>query len=360
MIDFRYHLVSLISVFLALAVGIILGAGPLQGTIGDQLTDQVDSLRTERNDLRDSLARSQADADERLEFIEAAGPSLLEGTLVGRSVAVVDLDGVSDDIMEDVTAGIEAAGGSVSARLALTEAWADDDHEGFRETVAAGMRPRLRSIEEGLSEDASTEELLGTALALALAHESEPGTRSDDAQALQQQLVQADLIVVDGDLTAAADAVLLVSGTAGSGAPQSATPAPSEATAVSMATLAGAVQAVAPTVVAGPTTTSGDVVSTVRGDSDVAERVSTVSGVDKPVGQIAAPLAVAAQLAGTTGHYGFEDGTTPLPRVVRPRADTGLGADAGSDSAGADGQTDDDTGDVTQPGGGAGSEGGNG
>ena len=35
MIDFRYHLVSLVSVFLALAVGIVLGAGPLKDTIGD-------------------------------------------------------------------------------------------------------------------------------------------------------------------------------------------------------------------------------------------------------------------------------------------------------------------------------------
>ena len=48
MIDFRYHIVSLISVFLALAVGIILGAGPLQGAIGDQLTGQVDQLRLEQ------------------------------------------------------------------------------------------------------------------------------------------------------------------------------------------------------------------------------------------------------------------------------------------------------------------------
>ena len=40
MIDFRYHVVSLISVFLALAVGIALGAGPLKETIGDTLTGQ--------------------------------------------------------------------------------------------------------------------------------------------------------------------------------------------------------------------------------------------------------------------------------------------------------------------------------
>ena len=33
MIDFRYHLVSLIAVFMALAVGVVLGAGPLQGTL---------------------------------------------------------------------------------------------------------------------------------------------------------------------------------------------------------------------------------------------------------------------------------------------------------------------------------------
>ncbi|MBF0972903.1 MAG: copper transporter, partial [Actinomyces graevenitzii] len=40
-IDFRYHLVSLIAVFMALAVGVVLGAGPLQGTLGSALSDQV-------------------------------------------------------------------------------------------------------------------------------------------------------------------------------------------------------------------------------------------------------------------------------------------------------------------------------
>ena len=52
MIDFRYHLVSLISVFLALAVGIVLGAGPLKEAIGDTLTGEVDKLRARAADLR--------------------------------------------------------------------------------------------------------------------------------------------------------------------------------------------------------------------------------------------------------------------------------------------------------------------
>lgn len=46
MIDFRYHLVSIISIFLALAVGIVLGAGPLQGNLGSQLTDQVSDRKS--------------------------------------------------------------------------------------------------------------------------------------------------------------------------------------------------------------------------------------------------------------------------------------------------------------------------
>lgn len=93
MIDFRYHIVSLISVFLALAVGIILGAGPLQGAIGDQLTGQVEQLRTERNELRDQLDEANVTLGNDSRYIEAAGPQLVAGSLQDRRVAVVDLTG---------------------------------------------------------------------------------------------------------------------------------------------------------------------------------------------------------------------------------------------------------------------------
>ena len=33
MINFRYHVVSIIGIFIALAVGVVLGAGPLQSRI---------------------------------------------------------------------------------------------------------------------------------------------------------------------------------------------------------------------------------------------------------------------------------------------------------------------------------------
>ena len=42
MINFRYHVVSLTAVFLALAIGLVVGTAALNGPVADTLSDQVD------------------------------------------------------------------------------------------------------------------------------------------------------------------------------------------------------------------------------------------------------------------------------------------------------------------------------
>jgi hypothetical protein len=79
-------------------------------------------------------------------------------------------------------------------------------------------------------------------------------------------------------------------------------------------------------VVAGPTTADGDLVSAVRSDDATAREVSTVSGIETPLGRIVVPLALAAGLADQVGQYGFEDGATPLPPVVPSTAQAGSGS----------------------------------
>ena len=54
-IDFRYHLVSLASVLIALAVGIVLGAGPLNSGILESVNNEVKTLRADKADLRTQL-----------------------------------------------------------------------------------------------------------------------------------------------------------------------------------------------------------------------------------------------------------------------------------------------------------------
>jgi hypothetical protein len=70
-------------------------------------------------------------------------------------------------------------------------------------------------------------------------------------------------------------------------------------------------------VLAGPTDEPGDTVQAVRDDEDIAAEVTTVSGIDRLVGRINVPLALAARLDDVVGQYGFEDDATAVvPPVV--------------------------------------------
>ena len=60
MIDFRYHIVSIVSIFLALAVGIVLGAGPLKGELGATLDREVAGLYQDKADLTSQLGEARA------------------------------------------------------------------------------------------------------------------------------------------------------------------------------------------------------------------------------------------------------------------------------------------------------------
>jgi len=92
-IDFRYHLVSIVSIFLALAVGILLGAGPLQEDLGKTLSNQVSTLRKEKDALRTQLDQAQTRVDASDKFVTAVTPALVESRLGGRSAVVVTLPG---------------------------------------------------------------------------------------------------------------------------------------------------------------------------------------------------------------------------------------------------------------------------
>ncbi|MBN9375395.1 MAG: copper transporter, partial [Cellulomonas sp.] len=63
MVDFRYHLVSLVAVFLALACGIALGAGPLRDAIGDTVSGRNAALTAQNAQL--TKERDAATADQR-------------------------------------------------------------------------------------------------------------------------------------------------------------------------------------------------------------------------------------------------------------------------------------------------------
>ncbi|MGH3648896.1 MAG: copper transporter, partial [Micromonosporaceae bacterium] len=78
MINFRYHVVSLTAVFLALAVGMVLGTAALNGPVTEDLYSEAQSLRKSNGQLRDQIAVMEDELATREEYVKEAAPLLLD------------------------------------------------------------------------------------------------------------------------------------------------------------------------------------------------------------------------------------------------------------------------------------------
>src|SRR5680860_1180253 len=109
-IDFRYHLVSLVSVFMALAIGVVLGAGPLKEAIGDTLSNQVAELRADTEDLTQAVENREVQIADRDAFIESVTDPLLAEQLGGTSVVLITLPGADSDVADALGEQLAASG----------------------------------------------------------------------------------------------------------------------------------------------------------------------------------------------------------------------------------------------------------
>lgn len=319
MIDFRYHIVSLISVFLALAVGIALGAGPLKETIGDTLTGQVEVLRTEKETLRTQLDETQGDLSAEGAFVDAASGRLLEDALADRRVALVLLDEVTEDEVAALTERLEQAGASVSATVTVSSTWTDPALATYRRTLAGTL---VSYLDEKPAADAGTEAELAEALVAGLvgADSAAPDTLTENASSLLDVLAEGDqaLVTFAQDVTRPADAVVVVAGAVAADDEPTPSAVP---TAVShephLALVAAAARLSEGVVVTAPTRSGDNLVSAVRGDDALGDTASTVAGTRTISGTVAVPLALAADIGGRSGHFGYGDDLTSLPPTVQ-------------------------------------------
>lgn len=128
MISFRQHVVTIVAVFLALALGMLAGSAFIQPRLVDTLETRVDDqlgqiedLRDEVGQLRDRLAAEQA-------YNDIALPHLTEGRLLGRDVVVIAQEGVEDEVV-DVTRQALAESGAAAVILSAREGLAAGDPE---------------------------------------------------------------------------------------------------------------------------------------------------------------------------------------------------------------------------------------
>jgi Copper transport outer membrane protein, MctB len=119
-VDFRYHALSLVAVFLALGIGIVLGV-----TVGDSLVSEADqnlrdSLRDDLTDAREDVRSEQELGSSRDDVIEEAAPAVAEGRLLGYRVALLSFGELPAEVADSVDEAVEMGGGTLVRTVELT------------------------------------------------------------------------------------------------------------------------------------------------------------------------------------------------------------------------------------------------
>jgi hypothetical protein len=116
-IDFRYHLVSIVAVFLALTVGVVLGTAALNGPLTAGLRKSVATLRHEEDNLGslNQALRQQISNDS--QFAQAAEPVVLSHLLFGERVVLVTAPDAPSQVTDPVSQALTEAGAKVTGQV---------------------------------------------------------------------------------------------------------------------------------------------------------------------------------------------------------------------------------------------------
>ncbi len=303
MIPVRFHVISLVAVFLALAAGIALGGGPLS-ELGRSESSSTGPTRADRAAL--SSARSAAGYGD--ELAVTAAPLLYADALERRPVAVVVFPGVADATVSAVAEQVTAAGGTVTGRYAVTKAMVNPGEKALVDTLGSQLLTQLQEEDAGqsLSVDATTYERAGELLGLAIAttDADRKAAVGPMAASVLQSFSGAELLTgADEAATRAPDIVVLL----GRDTDDQQDP-------IYEGLLTGlSRQAVAVTVAAGAADGVDGRLSRLR-ETPVAGLLATVDGVDRATGQVTTVLTLAQWPDTKGGSFGASgsDGAVPL------------------------------------------------
>ena len=309
MIDFRYHLVSLIAVFLAVALGIIIGTTALNEPLQANIEGQVTELEQDKRALEDRTQQLQAQVDTSDAFADAVAPALVDGALAGSSVLLVlgNEDVLPEDV-EQVSALITEAGGTVGGTISLRPEYSDPSTASSLQNYVTGPGMPPAGVELPETDDAG--QLVGSLLAQVLmTPPGGPAPNGTAASSVLGGLVALDVLASEGDSVAPADyAVVLTSGafTGEDAAERNAT----------LAELVTALDAAGSgAVVAGDAASAGEtgLIGVLRADPTLSAAVSTVDNLGTTAGRVSTVLALGGEAEGTSGRYGTGEDAQPVP-----------------------------------------------
>jgi hypothetical protein len=121
MIDFRYHLISIVAIFLALGIGILMGSYVLGEGLVKQLRNQFEDLKDLNDELEGDVRDLESQVSNSDRVMQRMRDWVLPGRLEGRTVVVLTYEGTSGSLTDQVTESIEEAGATISSTVSVTD-----------------------------------------------------------------------------------------------------------------------------------------------------------------------------------------------------------------------------------------------
>ena len=288
MISYRHHVVSLVAVFLALAVGVVLGGGPLS-ELGRAATTDSARTRAQTQDTKAAVAFGD-------DFASAAARTLYGDRLQGHAVSIVSMPGADGDVVSGIAAQVQAAGGSVAGTYEARPALVNVSEKSLVDTLGSQL---MTQLDDGVvGADASTYDRIGQLIGLSLSGDK---ISLDQANSIRQSLAGAQLMTSPAQASRTA-LVLVVLGHKNTD------------DAILSGLLSGLATTTTGVVVAGDAASGADGAMHGLRAEPVADEVATVDSADSAVGQVTAVLALARSLKVQGGSFGASgsDGAVPL------------------------------------------------
>lgn len=305
MISFRYHVVSLLAVLLALAAGVALGGGPLSeiGRSGDDAAERAEERNVELSQRLDAAGSTDAFEDE---FAQSLSPRIVGGKLTNRPVVVVSMPGADKDVVASVTDLLGEAGASVTGTYDVLPRLLDPEEKSLVDTMSTQLIETTKVTT--VASSAPSYIRIGGLIGRAIASTQDTGAAGDQvSQDILSSVKGADLFVTTKGGEARGSLVVVVLGDEPEDAAESGN--------LVGGLLTGLAAQSDGVVVAGSTTSAETgLLAALRDDVAVSANVSSADSADTVAGRVAAVLALATDAAGTSGHYGAAGIDGALPR----------------------------------------------
>ena len=290
MINLRFHIVSLVAVFLALAIGIAVGATVVDQGLVSQSQRRISALDKTLQDRAASIKILRSDQSRAEKFAAEAEPRMVRARLAATPVLFVSDGQLSDAGLNSLVATLRASGARLVGVIDVANAIGIDGKVALERARAAlgGASTRSETIRFLVRQ-----RVIGAIAQPLVVEPLEPLVKAGFLQTKgidgvdRLEIVPIGTRVIFLDRSVAADRAVVVAGL-----------------------LRELAVAKVPTLVLGETTSS--VIQLVRTESSLGSLLSTVDGPTTIAGRVAVVYALEDLGRGLVGHYGLGADTDRL------------------------------------------------